>query len=205
VADVPAHVQFALLQERFVAASSEAKARPPSACAAAAGGPQTLGGAPLNPVWRRAQGLLLTTYMKLLVADPGDAALREGVQAVFERYARCAAARPAPSISRSPGAPAPSAPARCTRRFMDADLQQRAAEYLAIGQRPDVAARNVAAMPPWEKRKSLLLRRMAEREARAPPGRPRRARVRRGDADSARGLAGRGRGRGAGAAGLAAG
>ena len=49
---------------------------------------------------------------------------------------------------------------------MDADLQQRAAEYLALGQRPDVAARNVTAMPPWEKRKSLLLRRMAEREAR---------------------------------------
>ena len=52
------------------------------------------------------------------------------------------------------------------RRYMDADLQQRAAEYLALGQRPDVAARNVTAMPPWEKRKSLLLRRMAEREAR---------------------------------------
>jgi len=51
-------------------------------------------------------------------------------------------------------------------RFMDADLQQRAAEYLALGRRPDVAARNITAMPPWEKRKSLLLRRMAEREAR---------------------------------------
>ena len=36
-----------------------------------------------------AQGLLLTTYMKLLVADPGDTALHELVDAVFERYARC--------------------------------------------------------------------------------------------------------------------
>ena len=60
----------------------------------------------------------------------------------------------------------PAAQPGTARRYMDADLQQRAAEYLALGQRPDVAARNVTAMPPWEKRKSLLLRRMAEREAR---------------------------------------
>lgn len=41
------------------------------------------------PALRGAQGLLLTTYMKLLVADPGDTALRDLVAAVFDRYARC--------------------------------------------------------------------------------------------------------------------
>ena len=49
-------------------------------------------------------------------------------------------------------------------RFLDAELQQRAVEYLGLERRPDVAKRNVAGMPPWEKRKSLLLRRMAEKE-----------------------------------------
>lgn len=49
-------------------------------------------------------------------------------------------------------------------RFMDSELQQRAVEYLGLERRPDVASRNVVNMPPWEKRKSLLLRRMAERE-----------------------------------------
>ena len=53
---------------------------------------------------------------------------------------------------------------------MDAELQQRAVEYLGLERRPDVAARNVTAMPPWEKRKSLLLRRMADREAWPPRG-----------------------------------
>lgn len=52
----------------------------------------------------------------------------------------------------------------CGRRFMDAELQQRAVEYLGLERRPDVAQRNVVGMPPWEKRKSLLLRRMADRE-----------------------------------------
>jgi len=108
VADVPAHMQFALLQERFVAASSEAKARARPAPAARM---RRHGGRPLNPGRRRAQGLLLTTYMKLLVADPGDAALREGVQAVFERYARCARGPANPAAHARTGAPAPSAPA----------------------------------------------------------------------------------------------
>lgn len=46
---------------------------------------------------------------------------------------------------------------------MDAELQQRAVEYGALGERPDVAKLNVLAMPHWEKRKSLLLRRLAAR------------------------------------------
>lgn len=114
-----------------------------------------------------AQGLLLTTYMKLLVADPGDTALHELVDAVFERYARCGVGVQIPVLSTLPCCLVIARhKAGVLLRFMDADLQQRAAEYLALGRRPDVAARNITAMPPWEKRKSLLLRRMAEREAR---------------------------------------
>jgi hypothetical protein len=35
-----------------------------------------------------AQGLLLTTYLKLLIADPEDANLRSLAEEVFERYSR---------------------------------------------------------------------------------------------------------------------
>jgi hypothetical protein len=49
---------------------------------------------------------------------------------------------------------------------MDADLQQRAVEYSSLEKKLDVARRNVQAMPPWLKRRSLLLRRMAEKEVR---------------------------------------
>jgi hypothetical protein len=52
---------------------------------------------------------------------------------------------------------------------MDVELQQRAVEYLNLEKKPELARSNVTAMPPWEKRKSLLLRRMAEREVRAWP------------------------------------
>ena len=82
------------------------------------------------------QGLLLSAYLKMLLADPNDAQLRQQISAVYERYSH----------------------------FMDADLQQRAVEYQGLMKHPDVASRNVTAMPKWEKRKSLLLRRMAEHE-----------------------------------------
>ncbi|KAL3140296.1 hypothetical protein ABBQ38_004564 [Trebouxia sp. C0009 RCD-2024] len=106
VQEVPLRDQFALLQERFVTVSSEAK------------------------------GLLLSAYLKMLLADPSDDQLRQQVGAVYERYSH----------------------------FMDADLQQRAVEYQGLLKHPEVANRNVTAMPKWEKRKSLLLRRMAEKE-----------------------------------------
>ena len=51
---------------------------------------------------------------------------------------------------------------------MDVELQQRAVEYLSLERRPELARANVTPMPPWEKRKSLLLRRMAEREVCGP-------------------------------------
>ena len=52
-------------------------------------------------------------------------------------------------------------------RFMDVELQQRAVEYMSLERQPELARNNVVAMPPWEKRKSLLLRRMAQREVRS--------------------------------------
>lgn len=85
------------------------------------------------------QGLLLSAYLKMLLADPTDEQLLQQVGAVYERYSH----------------------------FMDADLQQRAVEYQGLLKRPDVANRNVTAMPKWEKRKSLLLRRMAEKDVSA--------------------------------------
>ncbi|KAK9806309.1 hypothetical protein WJX72_009579 [[Myrmecia] bisecta] len=107
VKDVPTKAQFALLHERFVAMSAEAK------------------------------GLLLSVYMKMVLQDPSaDAGLKQQVLEVYDRYSK----------------------------HMDADLQQRAVEDLCLIARPDVARRNVVAMPPWEKRKSLLLRRLTEKE-----------------------------------------
>ena len=52
----------------------------------------------------------------------------------------------------------------CTPMLLPADLQQRAVEFASLLAHPDVARRNVTAMPKWEKRRSLLLRRMAEKE-----------------------------------------
>lgn len=34
------------------------------------------------------QGLLLTTYLKFLIADPEDASLRSLAEEVFDRYSR---------------------------------------------------------------------------------------------------------------------
>ncbi len=48
--------------------------------------------------------------------------------------------------------------------YMDAELQQRAVEYGGLATRPAVAKQNVLPMPHWEKRKSLLLRRLADKQ-----------------------------------------
>ncbi len=47
---------------------------------------------------------------------------------------------------------------------MDAELQQRAVEYGGLATRPAVAKQNVLPMPRWEHRKSLLMRRLAEKQ-----------------------------------------
>lgn len=119
VPEVPTHVQFALLHERFPTVSNETKARPPTAppvtatdaCSTgvgpavadmrtepAAGGPRQSGkrvgsrvGVTLMPLFRIVrwmQGLLLTTYLKFLIADPEDASLRSLAEEVFDRYSR---------------------------------------------------------------------------------------------------------------------
>ena len=58
----------------------------------------------------------------------------------------------------------PVLPSKRTPVLLPADLQQRAVEFAGLLAHPDVARRNVTAMPKWEKRRSLLLRRMAEKE-----------------------------------------
>ncbi len=91
---------------------------------------------PLTPAPLLAQALLLTAYEKMLVAEPNNAALREAVEAVLTRYSGT----------------------------MDAELAQRAIEYRQLAARLDVARAAVQPLPKWEKRASLLLRRLAEKE-----------------------------------------
>ena len=43
---------------------------------------------PLFRIVRWMQGLLLTTYLKFLIADPEDASLRSLAEEVFDRYSR---------------------------------------------------------------------------------------------------------------------
>ena len=49
---------------------------------------------------------------------------------------------------------------------LDAELAQRAVEYRGLAARLDVARAAVKPLPKWEKRASLLLRRLAEKEVR---------------------------------------
>lgn len=63
---------------------------------------------------------------------PRDPALSQQCQALFTKYAS----------------------------FMDAELQQRALEYGALHLRPAIAQQNLQPMPKWEKRRSLLLRKL---------------------------------------------
>eukprot|EP00878_Enallax_costatus_P024930 GHUV01026636.1.p1 GENE.GHUV01026636.1~~GHUV01026636.1.p1 ORF type:complete len:670 (+),score=220.90 GHUV01026636.1:292-2301(+) len=101
---VPTLDQFRLLHERFPTLSSTTK------------------------------GLLLTAYLKMLLSDPGNEALKSEVTDVFSRYSR----------------------------QLDPELQQRSAEYLVLAQNPSSAAASyVLPMPKWEGRESALLKRLA--------------------------------------------
>lgn len=93
---------------------------------------------------RAAKGMLLTGLLKVEIAAQVAAAaaggpsspspLRAELDLVLSRYASSA----------------------------DPDLQQRAVEYRGLASRPEVAARDVGLqLPPWEQRRSGLLRRMA--------------------------------------------
>ena len=83
------------------------------------------------------KAMMLTAYKKLQSsAGAGDGELQTAVGEVLDRYSSAA----------------------------DAELQQRAVEYRGLSSRPDAAAIALQPLPPWEKRASLLLRRLAERQ-----------------------------------------
>jgi AP-2 complex subunit alpha len=86
------------------------------------------------------KAMMLTAYEKMQAgsgAGAGDVELKSAVGEVLERYSSAA----------------------------DAELQQRAVEYRGLSSRPEAAAVALQPLPPWEKRASLLLRRLAERQA----------------------------------------
>lgn len=64
-------------------------------------------------------------------------------------------------ITPTPNAVPPSPP---HVQYMDAELQQRAVEYRGLSARQAVAAAALQPLPKWDKRTSLLLRRLAEKE-----------------------------------------
>lgn len=83
------------------------------------------------------KAMMLTAYEKLQAsAGAGDVEIKTDVAEVMDRYSSAA----------------------------DAELQQRAVEYRGLSSRPDAAAVALQPLPPWEKRASLLLRRLAERQ-----------------------------------------
>ncbi|KAL6765658.1 adaptin N terminal region-domain-containing protein [Haematococcus lacustris] len=86
------------------------------------------------PATPATKGLLLTAFIKLYLADPGNAALRNEVVTLFER----------------------------NQKFMDAELQQRAVEYLRLTASPS-AARYFLPMPKWQEGgESSLLHRLEQ-------------------------------------------
>jgi AP-2 complex subunit alpha len=83
------------------------------------------------------KAMMLTAYEKLQASGgAGDTELKASVAEVLDRYSSAA----------------------------DAELQQRAVEYRGLSSRPEAAAVALQPLPPWEKRASLLLRRLAERQ-----------------------------------------
>ena len=72
----------------------------------------------------------------MLVSDADNAALRQAVAEVYERYSQ----------------------------YMDPELQQRAVEYRGLAERPGAAAAALQPLPKWDRKTSLLLRRLAEKE-----------------------------------------
>mmetsp|Transcript_39785 Transcript_39785/g.88425 ORF Transcript_39785/g.88425 Transcript_39785/m.88425 type:complete len:1123 (+) Transcript_39785:142-3510(+) len=89
------------------------------------------------PASQPTKGLLMTSFVKLYLLDPQNQALKRDVVGLFERY----------------------------QRFMDAELQQRSAEYLALADNPQAATqRFVLPMPKWPERESTLLRQLQKHE-----------------------------------------
>lgn len=82
------------------------------------------------------KAMMLTAYEKMWANAPTDSELASVVQSVLSRYINS----------------------------IDAEIQQRAIEYQKLAQLPQAATLALAPLPPWEKRTSLLLRRLTERQ-----------------------------------------
>ncbi|GIL70205.1 hypothetical protein Vretimale_3499 [Volvox reticuliferus] len=82
------------------------------------------------------KGLLMTALLKIYLLDPSNATLSREVRDLFERY----------------------------KRFMDAELQQRATEYLALASNPAAASNYILPMPAWTIRESSLMKRLQGEE-----------------------------------------
>ncbi|GFR46483.1 hypothetical protein Agub_g8060 [Astrephomene gubernaculifera] len=84
------------------------------------------------------KGLLMTALLKIYLLEPTNATLSRDVRELFERY----------------------------KRFMDAELQQRATEYLqALAANPHTAASSfILPMPAWTIRESSLIKRLQPAE-----------------------------------------
>jgi AP-2 complex subunit alpha len=78
------------------------------------------------------RGLLMTSFLKLHLQQPADAALKQQVAGIFDRYSET----------------------------IDPDLQQRAVEYKRLMAAPQKAQECVLPMPVWEGRESALLKRL---------------------------------------------
>jgi len=92
------------------------------------------------------KGLLMTAFVKIYLVDSANPELRTSVVGLFERH----------------------------QRYMDAELQQRAVEYLRLVATPSAAAQHyLLPMPKWEERESTLLKRLQASEGVDPEaGRP---------------------------------
>eukprot|EP00198_Chlamydomonas_reinhardtii_P001583 XP_001690919.1 alpha-adaptin [Chlamydomonas reinhardtii] len=80
------------------------------------------------------KGLLMTALLKIYLLEPTNATLSRDVRELFDRY----------------------------KRFMDAELQQRATEYLqALAANPQAATTSfILPMPAWQIRESSLIKRL---------------------------------------------
>ncbi|KAG2452624.1 hypothetical protein HYH02_002861 [Chlamydomonas schloesseri] len=79
------------------------------------------------------KGLLMTALLKIYLLEPTNATLSRDVRELFDRY----------------------------KRFMDAELQQRATEYLALAANPQAATASfILPMPAWQIRESSLIKRL---------------------------------------------
>jgi AP-2 complex subunit alpha len=87
------------------------------------------------------KGLLMTSFLKLHLQQPGDEALKQQVAGIFDRYSET----------------------------IDPDLQQRAVEYKRLMAAPQKAQECVLPMPVWEGRESALLKRLQVRRWPAGP------------------------------------